>query len=88
MYEAEHKFAAEAHGLRRAELLAELEKIEALLHREMRLMRDGGATQVEIMAASGYRSIDAVRKILDPAVKAGAAEARKRRRTQSVDAAA
>lgn len=87
-YVAGHKFAVEALGLRRSELLAELAKVEKDLHHEMRLLREGGASQVEIMAVSGYRSIDAVRKILDPAVKAGAAEARKRRRTQSVDAAA
>lgn len=82
MYEAGHKFAVEALGLRRGELLAELAKVEKDLHHEMRLLREDGASQVEVMAASGYRSIDAVRKILDPAVKAGAAQARKRRREQ------
>lgn len=71
----------------RVYLLAELAMVEEQLHREMRAMREAGATQVEIMAASGYRSIDAVRKILDPAVKQGAAAARKRRRAQSADAA-
>lgn len=79
MYEAEHKFAAEALALQRSELMRHLAEVEGELHKHMRAMRDGGATQVEIMAASGYRSIDAVRKILDPQVRAGAAAARKRR---------
>lgn len=79
-YAAAHKFATEALGHRRARLLAELAAVESKLHHEMRLMREGGATQAEIMAASGYRSIDGVRKILDPAVRDQAAAARKRRR--------
>lgn len=79
-YAAAHKFATEALGHRRARLLAELAAVEGKLHHEMRLMREGGASQVEVMAASGYRSIDGVRKILDPAVKRGAAQARQRKR--------
>lgn len=64
---------------RRAQLLAELAEVEADLHRWMREMRTDGATLQEIIAASGYRSIDTVRKILDPAVKRKAAAARQRR---------
>lgn len=79
-YAAEHKFAVEALGIRRARLLEALAEVEAELHCEMRALREAGATQVEIMAASGYRSIDGVRKILDPAVRDGAAAARKSRR--------
>ena len=86
-YAAAHKFATEALGLRRGELLDQLELVEFELHREMRLMREGGATLQEIIAASGYRSIDGVRKILDPAVKRGAADARTRRRRNSSDVA-
>jgi hypothetical protein len=72
-YAAAHKFAAEALGLTRTELLAQLAEVEAKLHEEMRAMRETGATLQEILAASGYRSIDGVRKILDPAVRAAAA---------------
>lgn len=67
-------------GARRVELLAELAEVEGLLHANMRRMRDEGATQVEVMTASQYRSIDAVRKIVDPAVKEAAAAARKAKR--------
>lgn len=79
-YAAAHKFATETLGLQRVKLLADLVVVEAELHREMRALREAGATQAEIMAASGYRSIDGVRKILDPAVRDQAAAARKRRR--------
>ena len=68
-------FAAE-----RARLLAQLETVESSLHMRMREMREVGATQLEVLTASGYRSMDAVRKILDPEVKAGAARARARKR--------
>ena len=70
----------EKQAAHRAEVLAELEALERALHGNMRTYRDGGATQVEVMAASGYRSLDAVRKILDPAVKTKAAAARSRKR--------
>ena len=68
-------------GARRGELMAELAEGEAMLHVEMRAMRTDGATLQEILAASGYRSIDGIRKILDPGVKRGAANARRRRRS-------
>lgn len=71
----------------RAALLAALTVTEAALHVDMRRMREGGATLQEIIAASGYRSIDGVRKILDPAVKRGAADSRTRRRRNSADVA-
>jgi hypothetical protein len=58
---------------RRAALLAELADVEAQLHDEMRAMRAAGATLQQILAASGYRSVDGVRKILDPAVREAAA---------------
>ena len=86
-YATAHKFATELLGATRTRLLNDLADTEASLHREMRLMREGGATLQEIIAASGYRSIDGVRKILDPAVKRGAADARTRRRRNSSDVA-
>jgi hypothetical protein len=66
-------FAVEMLGNRRAALLAELAEVEAALHVAMRERRAEGATLQEILAASGYRSIDGVRKILDPAVRDAAA---------------
>lgn len=71
-------------GEERALLLAKLDLVEKDLHVEMRAMRAEGATLQEIITASGYRSIDGVRKILDPAVKRGAADARTRRRRSPV----
>ncbi len=73
----------EAQSARRDRLLVELKQLERELHEDMRAYRDGGATQVEVMAASGYRSLDAVRKILDPAVKTKAAAARAARRVSA-----
>ena len=66
-------FAVETLGNRRAALLAELAEVEAKLHQAMRERRAEEATLQEILAASGYRSIDGVRKILDPAVREAAA---------------
>ena len=67
------ELTVKAYGEERTALLARLEMVEALLHNGMREMRADGATQQEILAASGYRSIDGVRKILDPAVREAAA---------------
>lgn len=64
---------------RRAALLAELAEVEAQLHAAMRERRAEGATLQEILTASGYRSVDGVRKILDPEVKGKAAAARHRK---------
>ena len=75
-------------GRLRTTMLAALAQVEEELHHEMRLMRENGATQVDIMAASQYRSIDAVRKILDPAVRDKAAAARKRGRGERQGVAA
>ena len=68
-------------GDRRAQLLAELAEVETQLHERMREMRTDGATLQEIIAASGYRSITAVRQILDPAVRDAAAKRRQRVRS-------
>ena len=73
-----------ALGRQRAELLAQAGQVEGYLHEAMRSMREAGATQLEVLTASGYASMDAVRKILDPAVKAAAADTRARRR-QTLD---
>lgn len=67
-------------GTRRVELLAELADVEERLATAMREMRTAGATQAQVMVMSGYRSIDGVRKILDPAVRAAATDTRKRRK--------
>lgn len=72
---------------RRLRLLDALEVVETELHLEMRAMRAAGATLQEIIAASGYRSIDGVRKILDPAVRRGAADARTKRLRNRADVA-
>lgn len=72
----------------REELLAALAETEKLLHYNMREMRKAGATQVEIMTASGYRSLDAVRKILDVRAKELAAQARRDQRERARRAAA
>jgi hypothetical protein len=70
----------EVLGARRTRLLAELAAVEDRLHGHMREMRADGATLQEILTASGYRSIDGVRKILDPDVKRAAADGRSRNR--------
>lgn len=63
-------------GCRRSDLLDELAIVEVELHARMREMRACGATLQEIIDASGYRSINGVRRILDPEVKARMAAGR------------
>lgn len=75
-------------GQLRMAMLEATADVEAQLHAAMRERRADGATLQEIIAASGYRSIDAVRKILDPAVKGKAALARRRKNAGRARAAA
>jgi hypothetical protein len=69
----------------RASLLSQLAAVEENLHLRMRQYREAGATQLEVLKASGYASMDAVRKILDPAVKTAAAQTRAARRRQTLE---
>jgi hypothetical protein len=67
-------------GVERLRLLAALEVVEAGLHAEMRAMREAGATWYEICVASGYTSVNGVKKIVLPGVRSAYNEADRKRR--------
>ena len=67
-------------------LLAELARVEALLQPAMKMMREAGATWQEIIASSGYTSIEGVKKAIDPQRRERSNEnARTKRRVAAVN---
>lgn len=53
-------------GKQHRKLLADLEALKPLLADAIREERDAGATYVDLMQRSGYRSIEVIRQILNP----------------------
>lgn len=71
-------------GERRSRLLAELAEVEEKLRPAMSKMRSVGYTWQEIIAASGYASIEGVKKAIDPQRRERSnANARARRATSA-----
>lgn len=56
-------------GARHRELQDELDDVREALAGEIRAERGDGATLVELMNRSGYKSIETIRQILDPKIR-------------------
>jgi hypothetical protein len=68
-------------GRRHRKLLAELDALQERLADAIRAERAAGATYADLMARSGYRSVEAIRLIVKP----GARESANRRRRRGGD---